>query len=226
LEFKHLIESELRHASKSWHGHCYYPTCVENARKENLENMKLIKPLLAGLAAMVIGAGFALSAQATPITGMLNIGGTATFNTNSLMTASSATFNNAHVEDMNSGDFAGIAINTPVVMTSYTFDPSTMTNGLWSVAGFTFNLTASTVDFRSATFISVSGTGIITSPGFDPTPGVWAFSSQAAGGHTGATFSFSANTVAGAVPDGGMTVALLGAGLVGLAAFRAKFAKV
>ena len=40
------------------------------------------------------------------------------------------------------------------------------------------------------------------------------------------SFSFSANTEAGAVPDGGMTLALLGAGLMGLAAFRAKFRKV
>jgi hypothetical protein len=187
--------------------------------------MKLYRILLAIIAA-VASVGLLSSAQATPITGMLNIGGTATFNTTSLLTASSATFNNAHVEDLNSGDFVGIAINTPVVMTSYTFDPSTMTNGLWSVGGFTFNLITSSVDFRSTTFLSVSGTGIITGPGFDPTPGEWAFSSQAAGGHTGATFSFSANTAAGAVPDGGMTLALLGAGLMGLAAFRARFAKV
>ena len=54
--------------------------------------MKLIKTLMAGLAAMVIAGGFALSAQAIPITGMLNIAGTANFNTNSLATASSATF--------------------------------------------------------------------------------------------------------------------------------------
>jgi hypothetical protein len=191
------------------------------------QKMKLSKTLLAIVAA-VASVGLLSSAQATQITGMLNIGGSATFNTNSLLTASSATFINAHVEDMNTGDFAGIAINTPVVMTAYTFDPSTMTDGLWNVAGFTFNLTASTVfQPRSATFLAVSGTGIITGPGFDPTPGVWAFTSQAAGGHIGATFSFSANTAAvPAVPDSGMTLALLGAGLMGLAAFRAKFAKV
>jgi hypothetical protein len=95
------------------------------------------------------------------------------------------------------------------------------------VNGFTFNLTSSTVEVRSATFLSVSGTGIITGPaGFDATPGVWAFSSQNAGGHPHDTFSFSANTTGGAVPDSGMTVALLGAGLIGIAAFRAKFAKV
>ena len=92
--------------------------------------------------------------------------------------------------------------------------------------GFTFNLLSSTVVSRSATFLSVTGTGIITGPaGFDATPGVWAFSTQNAGGHPHDTFSFSANTTVG-VPDGGMTLALLGAGLMGLAAFRAKFGKV
>jgi len=188
--------------------------------------MKLIKTLMAGLAAMVIAGGFALSAQATPITGMLNIGGTATFDTNSLATAHSATFSDALVLGGNSGDFAGFAVGTPVVMASYTFDPSTITNGLWSVNGFTFNLTASLVQLpRSATFLSITGTGTITGPpGFDPTPGIWAFTSQNAGGRPHSTFSFSANTEA--VPDGGMTMALLGTGLMGLAAFRAKFGKV
>jgi len=174
--------------------------------------MKLIKTLMAGLAAMAIAGGFALSAQAVPITGMLNIAGQANFNTNSLLTASSATFTNPHVEGPNTGSFAGLTFPTPVVMASYTFDPSTMTNGLWSVGG---------------EFLSVSGTGIITGPaGFDPTPGIWAFTSQNAGGQPGMSFSFSANSHAGAVPDGGMTLALLGAGLMGLAAFRAKFGKV
>jgi hypothetical protein len=187
----------------------------------------LIKTFMAGLSAMVIAGGFALSAQATPITGMLNIAGTAQFNTNSLNTASSATFTNPHVEGVNTGDFAGFGVNTPVVMASYTFDPSTMTNGLWSVDGFTFNLISSTVVFRSAGFLNVTGTGIITGPaGFDPTPGVWSFSTSSAN-HQGSGFSFQANSAAGGVvPDGGMTLALLGAGLMGLAAFRAKFGKV
>ena len=180
---------------------------------------------MAGLAAMVIAGGFALSAQATPITGILNIAGTADFNTNSLTTASAATFTDVIVLGGNSGTFAGFAVGTPVVMASYTFDPSTITNGLWSVNGFTFNLTASTVQLpRTATFLSISGTGTITGPaGFDPTQGMWAFTSQNASGRPHDTFSFSANTEA--VPDGGMTLALLGAGLMGIAAFRAKFRK-
>src|SRR4029077_13559538 len=146
-------------------------------------NMKPIKTLMAGLAAVVIAGGFSLSAQATPITGILNIAGTANFNTSSLTTASSATFTDVIVLGGNSGTFSGFAVGTPVVMASYTFDPSTITNGLWSVNGFTFNLLTQTVDERSASFLSVSGTGIITGPpGFDPTAGMWAFTSQNAGG--------------------------------------------
>src|SRR5437868_5040446 len=180
-------------------------------RKETKgQTMKLSKTLLAIVAA-VASVGLLSSAQATPITGMLNIAGTANFNTSSLTTASSATFSDVIVLGGNDGTFAGFAVGTPVVMASYTFDPSTITNGLWSVNGFTFNLLTSTVTDRSATNLSVSGTGIITGPpGFDPTPGMWAFTSQNAGGRPHDTFSFSANTEA--IPDGGMTLALLGAG--------------
>jgi hypothetical protein len=197
---------------------------IRSKHRNNRKHMKLYKILLA-IVASAAGVGLLSSAQAVPITGMLNIGGTATFDTNSLATAHSATFSDALVLGGNSGDFAGFAVGTPVVMASYTFDPSTITNGLWSVNGFTFNLTASLVQLpRSATFLSITGTGTITGPpGFDPTPGIWAFTSQNAGGRPHSTFSFSANTEA--VPDGGMTMALLGTGLMGLAAFRAKFAK-
>src|SRR5258708_19588746 len=140
--------------------------------------MKLYKILLPIVAAAA-SVGLLSSAQATPITGMLNIAGTATFDTSSLTTASSATFSDVLVLDGNSGTFAGFAVGTHVVMASYTFDPSTITNGLWSVNGFTFNLLSSTVVSRSATFLSFSGTGIITAPpAFDATQLICAFTSQ------------------------------------------------
>ena len=72
--------------------------------------MKLVKTLMAGLAAMIIAVGFALSAQAIPITGMLNIAGTANFNTSSLATAGSATFTDVIVLGGNTGTFAGFAV--------------------------------------------------------------------------------------------------------------------
>jgi hypothetical protein len=213
----------LNITGERWHGLCYSAD-IRSKHRNNRKHMKLYKILLPIVAAAA-SVGLLSSAQATPITGMLNIGGTATFDTNSLTTASSATFSDVLVLGGNNGTFAGFAIGTPVVMASYTFDPSTITNGLWSVNGFTFNLLSSTVVSRSATFLSVSGTGIITGPaGFDATQGMWAFTSQNAGGRPHSTFSFSANTTA--VPDGGMTLPLLGTGLMGLAAFRAKFGKV
>ena len=183
--------------------------------------MKLSKTILAVVAA-VASVGFLSSAQATPITGMLNIGGTATYNA-PIATATQVTlFDNVHTEGANTGDFAGVPKNLPVTMTSpYIFNPSTPTPALWSVAGFTFDLTATTFLEQSVHGILIEGTGIITGNGFDPTPGVWSFSQQSG---RGTVLTFSGTT--SAVPDGGMTLALLGAGLVGLAAFRAKFGKV
>ena len=187
--------------------------------------MKFIKTLIAGLAAMVIAGGFALSAQATLITGMLNIGGTATYNA-PIATATQVTlFNNVHTEGANTGDFAGIGANVPVTMTSpYIFNPSTPTPALWSVAGFTFDLTSTTIITQSHNGILITGTGTIMGNGFDPTPGEWSFSQQAG---RGTTLSFSATT--SSVPDGGMTATLLGlglAGLVGAGRLHRKLAKV
>ena len=185
--------------------------------------MKLIKPLMMGLAAMVIASGFALSAQATLITGMLNIGGTAVYDHPIGSATMVKMFVNAHAEGENSGDFAGIAENTPIAMTSpYIFNPSTPTPNLWSVAGFTFDLSSTTIVTQSVNGILIVGTGTISGNGFDPTPGEWSFSQQKG---SGTRLSFSATTET-PLPDGGMSLTLLGAGLVGLAAFRAKFAKV
>ena len=185
--------------------------------------MKLIKPFMMGLAAIVVASGFALSAQATLITGMLNIGGTAVYDHPIGSATMVKMFVNAHAEGENSGDFAGIAENTPIAMTSpYIFNPSTPTPNLWSVAGFTFDLSSTTIVTQSVNGILIVGTGTISGNGFDPTPGEWSFSQQKG---SGTRLSFSATTET-PLPDGGMSLTLLGAGLVGLAAFRAKFAKV
>jgi len=58
--------------------------------------------------------------------------------------------------------------------------------------------------------LDINGTGIFRATGFDPTPGIWAFSGQNAGG----VFSFSASQAA-RVPES-TTLLILGTGLVGL----------
>jgi hypothetical protein len=98
------------------------------------------------------------------------------------------------------------------------FTPSTPTPGLWSVGGFSFDLLASTVVTQNANFLIITGTGIVSGNGFDPTAMDWSFTTQSAGGHTRTTFSFSANGQT--VPDGGTTVMLLGAALGALGMAR------
>jgi len=70
---------------------------------------------------------------------------------------------------------------------------------------------------QNANTLTITGTGIVSGNGFDPTSMDWSFTTQSAGGHTRLNFSFSANGIA--VPDGGTTVMLLGAalGVLGMA---------
>ena len=65
---------------------------------------------------------------------------------------------------------------------------------LWSVGGFTFDLTTSTITHQGNGFLTVSGTGTISGNGFTATPGTWRFSTQNPSAN--GVFSFSASTTA------------------------------
>ena len=196
--------------------------------------MKLIKPILASLAAIVVASGLAVSAQATPITGFIQFAGSVAFDTKSLATATRVdtwfdVFNNAgfsNVTNGSTGAFSAIAAGTQAKMgTPYIFNPSTSTPALWSVAGFTFDLSTSILVKQTATELTIEGTGIISGNGFTPTESSWMFTTQNAGGGRHATFSFSANNNSEAVPDTGAAISLLGIGLMGLELARRKLAK-
>jgi hypothetical protein len=189
----------------------------------------LSKTMLAVLATSVLScAVFSQQAQAAAIEGNINLAGAVRFNTNSLATASSVvtwfdSFNNAGFSTVQAGgtsNFAGILAGSQATMAQWAFNPSTPTPGLWSVGGFTFDLLSATVVTQNAQFLSISGTGIVSGNGFDPTNMEWSFTAQSAGGRPRTIFSFSANGVS--VPDGGSAVALLGIALTGIAALRRK----
>ena len=187
----------------------------------------LSKTLLAVLATGVLScAVFSQQAQATQINGNINFAGSVQFDTNLLQNVTKVVtwfdiLNHAGFSSVapgGTGDFAGIAPGTQATMAQpWIFIPSTPTPGLWSVGGFTFDLLTSTVVTRNSTFLNISGTGIVSGNGFDPTSMEWSFTAQNAGGRPRTIFSFSANGVA--VPDGGATVMLLGAalGVLGMA---------
>lgn len=195
--------------------------------------MKLTKTVLAVLATAALTLS---SAQAVQITGDIDFAGQAFFNTNSLATATQVTnfktmagfgLNHSAVVTDATGSFATTVVMGDIASfpSLYQFNPSAPATPLWTVGGFTFNLVSSNVLLQNSKFLVIEGSGILTGPaGFDPTPGVWAFSSQQSNGKNQTSFSFSANNAAepGQVPDGGSTVALLGAAITGIAALRRK----
>ena len=154
--------------------------------------MKLSKTILAVLATGVLSCGlFSQQAQATAITGDIQFAGEVAFDTNSLATATKVVtwfdvFHNAGFSSVTSGtgDFAGIAPGTSAAMAQWTFNPSTPTPGLWSVGGFTFDLLSSTVVTQNASTLVITGNGIVSGNGFDPTAMDWAFTTQSSGGKT------------------------------------------
>ena len=158
---------------------------------------KTIKQTLFAAVAL-LGAGVTL--EAAPINGSITIKGGAHLNTTSVNTATQVTgwLNGNNLPPTvvsRSGDFATfVNVGAPVTMAApWNFNSGPLP-GLWSVGGFTFNLTASSIVLQGNGFLSVSGTGMITGNGFDPTPGSWRFTTQ--NPPANGVFSFSASTTA------------------------------
>ena len=195
----------------------------------------LTKTILAVLATGLISCAlFSQQAQADPmITGTITFGGSVNLDTASAGTATMVTgwhgfggVGNPLVVDAD-GDFLANGV-MPGVSTATFAVPWTFNSGavaaFWSVTTttttFTFNLVASSIFMQGGNpaGVVVTGYGWITAPGFAPTYGTWAFSTQDPPAGQPARFSFSAAT--GTVPDSGSTVAFLGLALIGVEALR------
>ena len=191
----------------------------------------LTKTILTLIAAgLVLTALSTQEAQAAKIIGRLDIAGSVMFDSSALQNVTQvnewrdifgnsgftnvAAFNGSYLGFVSMGDQATMA-------TPWTFNPSTNTPALWSVGGFTFDLTSATIVMQTGTFLDIEGVGTVHGTGFEDTTARWAFSVQNAGGGPGDFFSFSANTASG-VPDGGSAVALLGISLVAIEFVRRK----
>ena len=204
--------------------------------------MKLTKSLLAGLMAMVVAAGFALSANAELINGTIGFtsadnhpgaggGGSVT----QLGTNTTINFNNPLSVDFGIGDFAGTN-GSNVTFTNFTFSGSgnsaTLVGGsvipLWTFTSGTNTFSFDLSHLMSATFtpggnnaLDLSGEGVVHITNFQDTLAMF---SLHANGHV-LTFDIlqAGNSANGqAVPDAGSAVSLLGLGLLGLEVLRRK----
>lgn len=173
-------------------------------------------------------SGCALNSQAIPITGSVSFAGTTTIDgVNFIAATKFLSFQNVTVGAPSalSGSYVGTS-GAAVTMTPFTWSPptaSTPINPLWSfvVGGLTYSFDLSVLhqDYASLTGLLLSGTGTahITGTGStsQDTIGNWDFSAQTLGLST-FTFSSSTTIPAAAVPDGGVTLTMLGASLLGL----------
>jgi len=184
-----------------------------------------MRTLRSVLLASAMAVGFAAAAEAAPITGVINFGGSTTFDATqfSVVTAFVGF-------PPPTGSFLGLFTPGPSGATTswsapITYSPTVPPGLIWTVtegsntATFTAASGSGTlVTVGAITFLNVSMTGTLTLNGFDPTPAVLTFSSQSSNGIPPAGVSFSATVEALPVPiPESATLALLGAGLLGLA---------
>ncbi len=129
--------------------------------------------------------------------------------------------------DVGSGSFGTLPGGADITFAEpWIFNPSIPTSPLWTIAGpenFSFHLVSSTIVFQSRSFLSVTGSGVLKGTGFEDTPGTWTFTTQGRAANN--LFSWSSSAASSNVPDGGMTVALMGGVLAGLFGIQRKLRK-
>lgn len=175
---------------------------------------------MAAAAAVVCMAGIA---QATPITGNIGFSGAVDLNSTTANSATAATAWFNTVAASPSGSFVSLVNNGDAVSmtgaTPWNFTSGALAN-FWSVDGFTFNLTSSSIYSQVGGFLNVLLVGTVSGNGFDTTAFNGSF--QVSDPASELPQKFTERLSFNAVPDGGTTVALLGLGLLSLGLFRKK----
>lgn len=152
------------------------------------------------------------TASAALMNGSISFTGTAVTTSNGAATMITDIDFDTMYADLVTGSFSSIAVPAATAFTDLT--PIVVpTLSLWSVGGFTFDLLNITTNMLFGTFALVSGTGIATHIGYDPTILNWAYSTQSVNGVMAQTFSASSVPA----PAG---IALLGLALLGFGVTR------
>ena len=173
------------------------------------------------LAACVALVSATTAVKANLLQGDVGIGGVATFNGASASASTQVnSFSTASI-NLVGGDFSSIPLGTLAnFLTPYVF--TTGANpGFLSFDGYTFDETSS-VGAPSGPFINVAAVGILSGNGISPTPYDFSFSASGSSTTTYQGYLSVDSAAVAALPDGGLTVALLGGALTTLGLIRRK----
>ena len=183
---------------------------------------------MAAVAMIALGAGGI--AQAVPISGDITFAGGVTLNTSSAGTATEVLSwtgpggTGLPIVISDDGSFSGITPGTTATFASPWLFNSGSVAALFTVGGFTYDLTSSKIVYQggSPAGVLVDGIGTISGNGLTAETMDWSFSTSdpSALGVDASIFSFqsAAGTTGttGTVPDGGTTAMLLGLSVLGL----------
>jgi len=179
---------------------------------------------MVAVAAAVCGVGGI--AQAVPISGDITFAGGVELDTTSAGTATEVlAWTGVNGEGSPTvisadGSFSALVGDSATFSAPWFFNSGSVAD-LWSVGGFTFDLTSSHVIFQggSPAVVAVDGIGAVMGNGESPEAMTWSFSTSDPGAAGISTLVFSFQVASGttaAVPDGGTTAMLLGLGVLGL----------
>jgi hypothetical protein len=183
-------------------------------------------------AAVAAGCGVGGIAMAAPIEGDITFAGGVTLNSSSAATATEVLSwtgpggTGMPIVISDSGSFSGIATGSTADFTSPWLFNSSAVSGLWSVGGFTFDLTSSHIAYQGTTEqggvavggVLVTGIGAIMGNGLSPEAMTWEFATGDPSAEGVFSFQVADGTIGAPseVPDGGTTAMLLGLGVLGL----------
>jgi hypothetical protein len=183
------------------------------------------------LCGIVAAVAVTTAVQAIPISGTIAMGGEAILDSSDLSTATTIENWSVAYVVADSGSFSSVPDFTLVNMTAPWNFQLNSPPFQWTAGNFTFTMSSDSVT-QSTDFLTILGYGTITDPtdGYDSTSFDWEISAEepATGGPVQFTFSATAQAASNtaSVPDGGLTMALLGLALAGVEGLRRKLSKV
>lgn len=188
--------------------------------------LKTLFVLAAGLATSALICQQAYAGPPPLINGSIAFNGTVTLDNGTLSAATKITGYPAEAVAAGEqfGNYSAIPNGFAVAFSTFTFSPPAATvTPLWTLtySGVTYSLDAtsmvSSYDGVANTW-TMSGSGIASETGYTDTPGSWNMSIN----QSGLSLGFTSTAV---VPDGGLTLSLLGLALAGIEGLRRKLAK-